>query len=289
MAPRAIWKGQLKIAELVCPVALHAAASTRERVAFTTVNRQSGHPLRRTYIDAETGKPVAKEDQVKGYETGNGEYVVLTADELAEAVPDSDKMLRVEGFLACDDVETIYFDRPYYLTPAGPEAAEAFAVIREGMRDTQTAALARAVLFRRVRTMLIRAHGPGLAASTLNFDYEVRSSREAFRSAPDPKIEPEMLDLARHIIDTKRGTFDPAGFDDRYDAALAELVRAKAEGREIRAPKPSAPAKVVSLLDALRESAGAADKSDARKSERASPRRNTPTKQARQTVRRKAG
>ena len=258
MAPRAVWKGTLKIAELACPVALYAAASTSERVAFKTLNRKTGNPVHREYVDVDTGKPVPKEDQVKGFETDKGEYVVLTPEEVAAAVPESDKTLNVEGFLECGDIETAYFDKPYYLGPGGPGAEEAFALIRDGMRAKSAAALARAVLFRRVRTVLIRAQGRGLVANTLNFDYEVRSAREAFRGAPDPKIEGEMLDLARHIIETKRGSFDPASFDDRYDAALAALVRAKAAGKPLPKPAPREAPRVVSLMDALRESARAA-------------------------------
>jgi DNA end-binding protein Ku len=259
VAPRAVWKGHLRIAELSCPVALYAAASTGERISFRTLNRATGNPVRREYVDAETGKPVDRDDQVKGFEVGKGEFVTLTPEEVAAAVPESDKTLAVEGFLDCAEIETRYFDRPYYIGPAGPAAEDAFAVIREGMRARKAAALARAVLFRRVRSVLIRAQGLGLVANTLEFDYQVRSAGDAFADIPEVRIEKEMLDLARHIIDTKRGDFDPGSFEDRYDAALAELVRAKAEGREIEPPKRPAEPKVVSLMDALRESARAAD------------------------------
>jgi DNA end-binding protein Ku len=263
--PRAIWKGHLKIAELACPVALYSAASTRDRISFHTVNRATGNPVRREYVEEETEKPVPAEDQVKGYEVEKDRYIILTPEDLAKAAPDSDKILHVEAFLDCPDIDTTYFDKPYYLAPASRDANPAFALIREGMRDRNTAALARATLFRRVRTVLIRAQGPGLVANTLNFDYEVRAALSVFRGIPDIAVEGEMLDLAKHIIKTKSGSFDPARFDDRYDAALAELVRAKAEGRAIPQPeKPSAP-KVVSLLDALRESAGGAAKGKAGK------------------------
>ncbi|MCJ1900944.1 MULTISPECIES: Ku protein [Paracoccus] len=260
MAPRAIWKGMLKIAEVSCPVALHAAASTSERIAFHTLNRATGNRVRRQFIDSDTGKPVEKDDQVKGYEVGEGDYVVLDPDEIAAAMPESDKTLAVAGFIACKDIDDVYFDRPYYLTPADRTAEEAFALIREGMRRKQAAALARAVLFRRVRTVLIRAHGPGMIASTLNFDYEVRSASEAFRDISAVKIKGEMLELAEHIIATKMGAFDIAAFDDRYEAALADLVRAKLEGRKIK-PRPAPKREnVVDLMAALRESAGLARK-----------------------------
>ena len=258
MAPRANWKGFLKVAELTCPVALYTAASTSERIAFHTLNRATGHRVRRQFVDQETGKPVESDEQVKGYEVGEGEYVVLEPDEIAAAVPESDKTLAVAAFIRCDDIDTVYFDRPYYLTPSNRIAEDAFALVREGLRARKVAALARTVLFRRVQTLLIRPHGEGLIATTLNFDYEVRSAEEAFHDVPAMTIKGEMLDLAKHIISTKRGKFDPSQFDDRYEAALAELVRAKLEGKPIELRKPPAPTKVVDLMEALRQSAGVA-------------------------------
>ncbi len=256
MAPRANWKGFLQIAEVTCPVALYTAASTSERIAFHTINRATGNRVRREFVNGVTGKPVERDDQVKGYEVGSGDYVILEPEEVAEAVPHSDKTLSIDTFIACRDIDDVYFDKPYYLAPVDRHAEDTFALIRDGMRAQKVAALAHTVLFRRVRTLLIRAYGNGLIATTLNFDYEVRSARDAFEGVPDIKIKGEMLDLAEHIIKTKRGKFDPATFDDRYETALAELVKAKAEGRKIEAPKQPKRDKVIDLMAALRESAG---------------------------------
>jgi len=264
MAARAVWKGVLKIAEVSCPVSLYTATSTSDRVSFHTLNRATGNRVRRQYVDSDTGKPVERDDQVKGYEVAPGEYVVLTPEEVASAVPDSHKALNVSSFIPCAQVDNLYLDKPYYVLPSDPSGHEAFALIREGMRKKNVAALARTVLFRRCRTVLVRPHGEGLIATTLSFDYEVRSAEEAFDDVPDLKLSGEMLDLAEHIIDTKRGSFDPAAFDDRYDATLAELVKAKIEGRKIAAPKRAAPSNVVDLMQALRESAGAAGKGKAK-------------------------
>ena len=258
--PRAIWKGYLSVGELSCAVALHAAATTSERISFHIVNRRTGNRVRRDYVDEETGKPVEREDQVRGYETAKGSYVVLEPDEIAAAVPDSDKRLSVEHFIACGDVDRLYFDKPYFITPADEGAQEAFALLREGMRKKKVAALARAVLFRRVRTVMLRPLDSGFIANTLNFDYEVRSADKAFEAIPAMTIKGEMLDLAKHIIATRQGSFDPAAFDDRYDAALAKLIKAKMEGREIAKPRKKAEGKVIDLMAALRESAAAADK-----------------------------
>lgn len=256
MAPRANWKGFLKVGELTCPVALFTAASTSERIAFHTINRATGHRVSREFVDSDTGKPVERDDQVKGYEIGSGEYVVLDPEEVSAAIPESDKTLAVSAFLRCGDIDDVYFDKPYYLAPSDKHAEEAFALIRDGMRKKSVAALAQTVLFRRVRSLLIRAHNEGLVATTLAFDYEVRSAKEAFDEIADIKIKGEMLELAEHIITTKGGTFDPADFDDRYEAALADLVKAKMEGKKIQARKPPERGKVIDLMEALRKSAG---------------------------------
>lgn len=255
MSPRANWKGFLKVAEVSCPVALFSAASTSERIAFHTINRASGNRVRRQFVDSSTGAPVGKDDQVKGYEVSQGDYVVLDPEEVASAVPESDKTLSVSAFIGCDDIDDIYFDKPYYLAPADKSAEEAFALIREAMRRKKVAAIAQSVLFRRVRTVLIRPQNDGLIATTLNFDYEVRAAKDAFRDIPSIKIKGEMLELAEHIINTKMGKFEPSKFDDRYEAALAELVKAKIEGRKIEPRKEPKREKVVDLMAALRESA----------------------------------
>lgn len=260
MTPRANWKGVLRVAELTCPVALYTAASTSDRIAFHIVNRTTGHRVRREFVDSGTGKPVPPGDQVKGYELAGGEHVVLEPDEIAAAVPDSDKTLAIEAFLPCDQIDDLYFDRPYYLAPSDRGGDAAFALIRDGMAARGVAGIARTVLFRRMRTVLIRAHGPGLIATTLNFDHEIRPAETAFRDIPTAEIGDEMLDLACHIIKTRTGAFDPAAFDDRYEAALQELVRARIEGRRI-APRPAPRReKVVDLMQALRESARIGDR-----------------------------
>ena len=255
VAARANWKGFIKFGEVAVAVALYTAASSSERIAFNTLNRVTGNRVRREFMDSETGELVECDQQVKGYEVENGEYVVLEPEEVASAVPGSEKTLKIEAFVPCNEIDDVYFDKPYYLTP-DKMGAEAFTLLRDGMRQAKVAALARTVLFRRLRTVLIRPHGNGLIGTTLNFDYEVRSSEEAFEELPDIKIEGEMLALAKHIINTKKGSFDAKAFDDRYEEAVAELVKAKIEGRALPKKKAPAPTKTSDLLQALRESAG---------------------------------
>ena len=260
MAPRANWKGYLKFGEVICPVALYTAASTAERIAFHTLNRATGNRVHREFVDSDTGKVVEREDQVKGYEIGDHDYIVLEPEEIAAAVPESNKTLDVQAFLSYADVDDLYFDKPYYLAPADRNGEEAYVLIREGMRRKKVVAIASTVLFRRMRTLLIRAHDNGLIATTLNFDYAVRSAEDAFADIPDMKIKGEMLELAKHILNTKKGEFDVSTFDDRYEAALVELVKAKIEGREISIPKPPKETKVTDLMEALRQSAGMGDR-----------------------------
>ncbi len=277
--PRATWKGYLKIAELTCPVALYAAASSSERIALHTVNRETGHRLHRRFVDSVTGDPVPREDQVRGYQIGKDEYVVFEPEEIAAVVPQNDKTLKVSAFVNETEVDDVYFDRPYYLAPSDRSATGAFGLIHEGLASSRVVAIAEAVLFRRVRTVLIRPYENGLAAITLNTDYEVRSAREAFADVPDLEIKGEMLKLAQHIIGTKQGAFDPSAFHDRYEAALAELVRAKLEGRRIEPPKRAAPTRSSDLMAALRESAGISAKPEQERAP-ARARRPAPRKKA---------
>lgn len=264
MAARAIWRGHLSVGELICPVTLHGAVSEGERISFHIINRETGHRVRRRFVDSENGKPVEDEDIVKGYETSGRDFVILEPEEVEAAVPKSDKRLEMQTFIACNDVDTTFFERPYFVAPAAEDATEAYALIREAMEEKKVAGLARTVLFRRVRTLLLRPHEEGMIATTLNFDYEVRDDAEIFEDISDTRVSVEMLDLARHIIETKMGRFEPSEFDDRYEQAVAELVQAKLAGRRPKKPRKIETGKVTDLMEALRRSAGV-ERADAKR------------------------
>jgi DNA end-binding protein Ku len=289
LSPRASWKGFLKIADVTVPVGLYSAASTSERIALHTINRTTGHRVRREFVDAETGKTVERDDQVKGYEVAKDEYVSVEPDEIAAIIPHGDKTLTVSAFVDLTGVDDLYFDKPYYLGPSDRTADENFALVREGMRKAKVAAVAQAVLFRRARTVLIRALDEGLVASMLNYDYEVRSAKQAFSEIPAKEITGEMLDLAVHIIKTKQGAFDPRKFEDRYEDALAELVKLKLEGKAIpkRAPPKSEP--TVNLMQALRDSAAAQKPSNGKAAAKKKTGRRAAAKAKPAAPRRKAG
>lgn len=254
MARRASWKGQLKLRDLTCAVGLYTAISSSEKISFNIVNRKTGHRVERQFVDSDTGKPVERDDQIKGYPLDNGDYIAIEGDELAALMPDSDKVLNVTRFIALDEVDTLYFDKPYHLAPVDDHDEETLALLARTMRDEKVAAIAEAILFRRNRTVLIRPQDDTLIATTLNFDYEVRSVKTAFKSIPDIAFDEEMLELAGHIIGTKSGTFDPETYTDRYNDALVELVQAKIEGRTIEKKAPPKRDNVVDLKEALRQS-----------------------------------
>jgi DNA end-binding protein Ku len=289
LSPRASWKGFLKVAELAVPVALYAAASTNERIALHTINRPTGHRVRREFVDAETGETVGRDDQVKGYEVAKDEYVSIEPEEIEAVIPHGDKTVSVSAFVDLAEVDDLYFDKPYYLGPSDRSADDTFRLVCEGMRAAKVAAVAEAVLFRRARTVLIRPFGVGLVASTLNYGYEVRSPAEAFSGISAKTISGEMLDLAVHIIKTKQGEFDPREVHDRYEDALAELVKLKLEGKAGRKRASPRIEATVNLIQALRDSAGATRRQSAKTAAKKKTGRRAAAKARPGALRRKAG
>lgn len=258
---RAIWRGELSLDAVTCAVALYAASSAAERMSFHLVNRKTGNRVQRRYIDSETGRQVDKDDIVKGYER-DGHTLLLEPEDIRAAVPDSDKRLAVEAFVSCGDIDTAFLERPYFMLPGDDSSAETFALFKRALAEKKAVALARTVLFRRVRTLLIRTHGDAVIATTLNFSHEVRPAEEILGDIAPHPVDREMRDLAEHIITTKRAEFDPAAFTDRYEDALAELVKAKIAGRKPKALKRVAKSTGGTLLEALKRSAGVGEAKD---------------------------
>jgi DNA end-binding protein Ku len=256
MAPRANWKGTLKLGFLSCPVALYSAVSDGDEIHLNMVNRRTGNRLRRLFVDDETGKPVERDQQVKGYALDNDQYVALTDEEIEAAIPDSTKTIEIEAFVPRAQVDRLAIDRPYYLAPTDRVAEEAFGVIRAATEKAGVVGIARTVLFRRDRVVLLCPEGPGFLANLLHFEYEMRDEAEAFADIPKLKIGGEMLELAEHIIGKRKGKFEPDKFEDRYEAALTELIRAKQRGETIKRPPTPKRGQVIDLMAALRESAG---------------------------------
>lgn len=254
MAPRANWKGYLKLSLVSCAVALYPASRSGGRIAFHTLSRKTGRRLRRQMFDPDTGEVIDTEDQAKGYEIAKGDYVVLDDEELDAVALESTHTIDIETFVPRAEIDEVYFDSPHYLAPDDTVAEEAFSVIREAMRGRGVVGLARVVLYRRERIVMIEPRGRGLFVATLRYPYEVRQDDAYFAGIPDRAIDPGMLDLAGHIIETMSGRFDPGTFHDRYEEALEALVRSKQKGEAPALPQAPRPANVVSLMDALKRS-----------------------------------
>lgn len=289
MAPRPNWKGFLKLSLVSCAVALYPATSTSQRIRFNIINRETGNRIRNEVVDAETGDPVAPEDRIKGYEIEKGQYVLLDEDELDNVALESTHTIEIDEFVPMSDVDRIYLDESYYLVPQDDVAQEAFAVIREAMRKEDLAGLARVVVYRRERLLLLRPRGKGLLATTLRYKNEVRNEADYFDDIEDTKVPADMLKLATHILETKKGNFDPSKFEDRYETALMDLIKAKRAGKKpitVSEPKPS---NVINLMDALRRSAKAESKPERRKpASSSSSRRKATTRTKRASTKRKA-
>ena len=266
MAPRPNWKGYLKLSLVSCPVALYPATTTSERVSFRTLNRETGNRVRRQFVDDQTGKPVATEDQAKGYEVAKGEYLMLEDDELKAVTIESNHTINIERFVPSADIDTLYLDTPYYLAPTDRVGEEAFAVIREAMRAEKVVGLARAVLFRRERVLKLEPSGKGIVATSLHFANEVHAAESYFSEIPDLDLPKEMLELAKHIIHKMAGAFEPDRFEDRYENALIELIRSKQKGMPVKAQPAHRHTNVINLMDALRRSVESETKSAAKPS-----------------------
>jgi DNA end-binding protein Ku len=254
MAPRPSWKGYLKLSLVTCAVELTNATTETEKVSFHVLNRKTGNRVRRIYVDAETGKPVEDDEQVKGYETSKGNYLLIEEDEIEEVQIESNHTMTLDSFVKREEIEQVYLDTPYYLAPADKVSEEAFAAIRDALAKSKMGGLARVVLYRRERPVLIEALGKGMLVTTLRYDKTVRKADEVLDEIRNVKIDPEIVDLAEHIIAKKKAKFDPSKFEDRYEDALLDLIKAKKAGKKPPVVKAEPPSNVINLFDALKKS-----------------------------------
>ncbi|RZN01687.1 Ku protein [Bradyrhizobium genosp. SA-3] len=254
MAPRANWKGFLRLSLVTCPIALFPATSESEKISFNQINKKTGHRIRYLKVDAETGDEVSNEDIVKGYQVDKDRYLEVTKDEIENIALESTRTIEIDEFVPRSEIDDLYLVRPYYIVPDGKVGHDAFAVIRETIRSLDKVALARVVLTNREHVIALEARDKGLVGMLLRYPYEVRDAAEYFDDIQDVKVTKDMLDLAKHILEQKSGHFEPEKFADHYEAALAELLAKKQKGLPIAAVKRAAPGNVVNLMDALRQS-----------------------------------
>ena len=274
MAPRAFWKGYLRLSLVTTPVELYPATSQAEKTHFHQINRRTGNRLRQQMVDEETGKVVDKEDKARGYELSKGRYVEIEEEELEAVQLESTHTIDIDAFVPAAEIDPRYRDRPYYVVPNGKVGVEAFAVIRDAMKDKDRVALARVVIAHREHLVALEPLGKGILATTLRYDYEMRDEHQFFKEIATPKIPKDMLSLAGHILDTKAAHFDPSKFKDQYEIALRKLVERKAAGKKIEpAAAPAQPDNVINLMDALRQSLGGTKSRGG-----AAPRRHTPSR-----------
>src|SRR3954463_4068590 len=255
MAPRAYWKGSLKLSLVSCPVVLYPASTSVEKIRFHMINRETGNRLKQQMVDAETGDVVEAEQKGRGYELKKGEYVEVEKEELEAVQIESNHTIDIDSFVPIDEIDKRFINHPYYIAPDGKAGIDAYAVIRDAMKDKDRVALARIVLTSREHVIAIEPLGKGLLGTTLRYPYELRDESDYFDGIKSPKISKDMIELASHILDTKAAHFDPSKFKDEYENALKALVRRKASGKPIKIPeREKEPGNVINLMDALKAS-----------------------------------
>ncbi|MGL3104933.1 Ku protein [Bradyrhizobium sp. BR 1432] len=258
MAPRANWKGFLRLSLVTCPVALYPATSESEKISFNQLNRQTGHRIKYLKVDADTGDEVPNEDIIKGYQLEKDQFIEVTKEELEEIALESTRTIEIDEFVDKADIDARYLIRPYYLRPDGKVGHDAFAVIRETIREMDKVAIGRVVLTNREHIIALEPMDKGLVGTLLRYPYEVRSEQEYFDEIQEVKVTKDMLDLAKHIVNQKSGRFEPEKFEDHYETALIDLINQKRAGKPITPKERPATGNVVDLMEALRRSVGGA-------------------------------
>jgi len=269
MAPRANWKGFLRLSLVTCPVALYPATSESEKISFNQINKNTGHRIKYVKVDADTGEEVANEDITKGYKVDTDTYVEVTKDELENVALESTRTIEIDEFVQREEIDPRYIIRPYYLRPDGKVGHDAFAVIRETIRDMNMVAIGRVVLTNREHIIALEPMGKGLVGTLLRYPYEVRSEAEYFDEIQDVKVTKDMLDLAKHIVNQKAGRFEPEKFEDQYETALVDLINRKRAGKPLTKKERPAASNVVDLMEALRRSVGGSAPAKAPKKKKA--------------------
>jgi DNA end-binding protein Ku len=276
-ASRPIWKGQLRLSLVSIAVELFTATKSDARPSFRQIHEPSGKPVRYEKVVDGIG-PIDTDDIMKGFEYEKGDYVLLTEEEIDAVRLETKKTLELTQFVGACEIDPLYYDKPYYMTPADELAQDAFIVIRDALRRSEKVGLGQLTLRGKENLVAIRPAGKGLLLETLHYEDELRKADPYFSDIPGKKADADLLDVATALIDKKTGPFDAAAFKDHYQAALRELIarKLKSKGKRVSTKdepeeRPSAGSNVVDLMAALKSSLeGDAKKSPAKK---AAPRR----------------
>ena len=264
MPPRTFWKGYLKLSLVTCAVSMMPATTSREKVRFHTVNSETGNRLRTRYVDDETGKPVEDDDEVKGYETDEGRYIILEDEEVEAVGLESTRTINIDKFMPANSIDWIWYDTPHYLFPDDDVAQEAFSVIRDAMAATDTVGISRLVLYRRERAVMLEPRDKGIVLWTLRYGDEVRDPKDYFGDIKSEKPDPKSVALIESLIQDLAQPWDTSMVDDPVQARLKEIIESRRKkGKKTTAkPKeePAPPANVVSIMDALKKSLAAEKK-----------------------------
>ncbi len=257
MARQPYWKGYLKLSLVTCPVVMAPAVTESGKVKFKMVNGATGNAVESHYLDAETGKQVPQANQVKGYERGEGDYVLLEDEDFAAVALESTRTIDISTFVPASSIEWVWYDTPHYLLPGDKVGLEAFSVIREAMKKSNMVGISQLVLQRREHAVLVEPRGKGLVLWTLRYGAEVRPETDYFADLPDKAKADAKLEQA---IGKKLAKWTEKWVDDPLQDALLEVIASKKKTKKKAAPKAKAAPKeaaesnVVSLADALRRS-----------------------------------
>lgn len=260
---RILWRGYLKLSLVSCAVALMPAASATERTRVHLLNASTGNRIRRHYVDAVTGKRVDTEAQVRGYEVGKDDYLPITEEDFDSIAVESSHIIDITLFTEADAIDPVWQENSYYLVPDDKVAVEAYTVIRAAMEQTGQVGIGRLVLQKRERRCVLRPHGRGILLTSLRYPYEVRPDDQAFAAIDSDATVPKgARALLERAVEERKGTFEPAAFRDRYQAALLKLARSKQKPETGKAKKPPTRKpkgdqkgdNVINLMDALKAS-----------------------------------
>lgn len=254
-APRAAWKGYLKIGSVSCGVKIVGVVTEAEKIRFNVLNRENGNRVRSVYVDEATKKEVPADQQQKGWEADKDEFIAIDPEEIKALKASSEHTLDIEGFVPIKDIDSRYLEKPYYVIPADKVSLESFAVLREAMEETGMAARSCVVMYQRDHDVVIQPYGKGMLLSWLRPHSYIVSEKEIFDDIPAGKLDKDLIDVASMLIDKKLTEFDPSHFEDKYEEALAELIDAKRKGKKLPKRKVEKPKEnVVNLAEVLRKS-----------------------------------